>query len=147
MSELHVRQIRAAIEKTFKPVIDISDVSPRPPDEQMNAMLTRGLAALALSYIANIKPEDAARAVTDGFQDNGLDAVYYHLTDRILYLVQSKWRHDGSGTVERGEMQKFLKGFRDLLNARWDRFNAKISSRASELDGALDDAATRIVLL
>lgn len=147
MSELHVHQIRANIVKVFKPHVDLSDVAGKPPEEQANHFLTRGLAALALGYIANIKPDEAARAVTDGFQDNGLDAVHFHSPDRVLYLVQSKWRHDGSGSLGRGEVQRFLKGFKDLLNARWERFNAKISSRSAELDAALDDASMRIVLL
>lgn len=147
MSELHVRQIRANLEKVYKTYIDLSDLITQPPDEKTNHFLTRGLAALTLGYIANIKPEDAARAVTDGYKDNGLDAVYYHPADRVLYLVQSKWRHDGTGSIDRGDIQRFLKGFKDLLNARWDRFNSKIVGRSAELDAALDDASTRSVLL
>jgi hypothetical protein len=147
MSELHVRQIKANLERTFRPVIDTSDVASRSSDEQQNSFLTRALAAMALAYIGNITPNDAAGAVTDGGQDNGLDAVLYHQKNRIVYLVQSKWRHDGSGSIDRAGMQKFLKGLRDLLNARWDRFNARIRSRASMLDSALDDASTRIALI
>jgi hypothetical protein len=147
MSELHVRQIRASIEKLLKTDVDMSDVDGRPDREQADAFLTRGLAAVALGYIGTISLPEAAKALTDGFQDNGLDAVYYHPSERILYLVQAKWHHDGVGTIELGDMQKFLKGLRDLLNARWDRFNHKVSGRSKELDDALDDARTRIALL
>jgi len=147
MSELHVRQIRASIEKVFKPHIDLSDVATKSADDKTNSLLTRGLAALALAYISNITPEDAAKSVTDGFKDNGLDAVHYHPADRVLYLVQSKWRHDGRGSIDRAEIQRFLKGFKDLLNARWNRFNAKIAARSADLDAALEDSSTRIVLV
>lgn len=147
MSDLHVRQIRAAVLKAFQGRIDLGDVASKPRSAQDACLLTRGLAAFALSYVANIAPDDAAAAVTDGGQDNGLDAVYYHTADRTLYLVQSKWRANGTGSVDRGEMQKFLKGLNDLLNARWERFNSRIADRAKELDAALDDASTRIVLL
>jgi hypothetical protein len=147
MSELHVRQIRSNLEKVFSPFIDVSDIATRPKDERTNCLLTRSLAAFAIAYLANVKPEDAAKAVTDGWHDNGLDAIFYHPTNKVLYLVQSKWRHDGSQSIDRGEMQKFLKGLKDLLNARWTRFNDKVRSRSHELDGALDDASTRIVLL
>jgi AIPR protein len=147
MSELHVRQIRAALEKTFLGLIDVSDITSGSAEMKETTFLTRSLAAYALSYAARILPAEAARAVTDGSSDNGLDAVYYHPTDRILYLVQSKWKRDGHGSIERGDLQKFLKGLKDLLNARWDRFNSKISNRKTELDAALDDAATRIALL
>lgn len=147
MSGLHVRQIRANLEKVFKPCIDLSDVSGRPEKEMSNCLLTRALAAFALAYLANIKPQDAAKAVTDGWRDNGLDAIFYHPTDKVLYLVQSKWRHDGSGSISRGEVQKFLKGFQDLLNARWDRFNSIVTKISHDLDEVLDDATARIVLL
>lgn len=147
MSELHVRQIRAYLEKTFRHIVDLSDLNGKPEAEITENFLTRALSAFALSYIANIKPNDSARAITDGYHDNGIDAIFYHPTDRMLYLVQSKWHNTGAGSISRGEMQKFLTGLRDLLNARWERFNTKISCRSSELDAALDDASTRITLL
>ena len=147
MSELHVRQIRAAIERLLTGRIDLTDVTGRPPDEVTNAFLTRGLAATSLAYLAGVDVNDAVAALTDGFDDNGIDAAYYHAGERVLYVVQSKWRHDGTGTIDRGEVQKFLKGLKDLLNARWDRFNTKIKARSLELDAALDDPRTRIVIL
>ena len=103
MSELHVRQIRANLEKVYRPFIDLSDLTAQQSEEIQNHFLTRGLSALSLCYIANRKAEDAARAVSDGYGDNGLDAVYYHPVDRVLYLVQSKWRHDGTGSLDRVE--------------------------------------------
>lgn len=147
MSELHVRQIRAYLDRTFRPLIDLQDVQNRSAEEQEIILLTRALAAFSVAYIGKTDPENAAKTVTDGWEDNGLDAIFYHPSDRVLYLVQSKWRQDGFGTIDRGEIQKFIKGFRDLLNARWDRSNEKVSSRSHELDAVLDDASTRIVLL
>jgi hypothetical protein len=147
MSELHIRQIRAAIEQTTLPHIDLSDLAGRPANAITDAGLTRGLAAFVLSYIAEISPEESAGAVIDGFGDNGIDIVYYHASDRALYLLQSKWRHDGQGTIPLGDVQKFVKGFRDLINARWDRFNQKLKQQHDALESALNDAQTRIVLV
>ena len=147
MSELHVRQIRAAIEQTTLPHVDLADLTGRPENEITDAGLTRGLAAFVLSYIAEISPEESCAAITDGFGDNGIDAVYYHVSDRALYLVQSKWRHDGQGSVPLGDVQKFTKGFRDLINARWGRFNEQIKRHRDSLESALNDAQTRIVLV
>jgi hypothetical protein len=75
MSDLHVRQIRAALDKTFRKLMDVSDLAEKPHDERENAFLSRSLAALGLAHLANISPEDAAAAVTDGYGDNGVDAV------------------------------------------------------------------------
>jgi hypothetical protein len=147
MSELHVRQIKATLDKFFTNIIDLSDVSSKAESEVRNHFLTRSLAAFVLMYLANIKPQEAAVSVVDGSKDNGIDAIYYQPPERVLYIVQSKWRHDGTGSVDRGEMQKFLKGFKDLVNARWERFNEKVSKRAAEIESALNDASTRIILV
>lgn len=147
MSELHIRQIRAALEKTFAGKIDLSDVIKQSPDDQTSALLTRSVAAIALAHLAAIEPQDAAAAVVDGYGDNGLDAIYYHPTERVLYLVQSKWKYDGTGSVERGEVQKFIKGLKDLVNARWERFPAKVQQRKVMLEQALNDASMRINLV
>ena len=147
MSELHVRQIRANLEKVFQPHIDMADLVGKPAEQRTSHVLSRSLAAFAVAYLANVQPEEAARAVTDGGQDNGLDAIYYHQANKVLYVVQSKWHHSGKGSVDRGDMQKFLKGLKDLLNARWDRFNEKVASRSRELDLVLEDSSNRIILL
>jgi hypothetical protein len=49
MSELHLRQIRANIEKLFRAHIDLSDLVGKPDNEITNNFLTRGLAALLIS--------------------------------------------------------------------------------------------------
>src|SRR5207248_1991690 len=147
MSELHIRQIRAALDKTFRSLIGVSDLASFPSDKQEAGFLTRAQAAFCLAHLADISPEDAAGSVTDGFKDNGIDATYYHPTEHVLYLVQSKWRQDGSGSVDRGEIQRFIKGFKDLINARWDRFPGRLSKRKNVIESALNDASTRIVLV
>ncbi len=125
----------------------MSDLANRSQNEKNNAFLSRAQIAFVFAYLAGVKPEIAAEAVTDGFGDNGIDAVLYHAPERILYVGQSKWRNDGSGSMDRGEIQKFLKGFRDLVNARWDRFNAKMRAKELDLEAILNDSTTRIMLV
>lgn len=145
MSELHVRQIKNAILQRFSDHLNISDVKPASAEKIEQARLSRGQAALALVYSAGIGDEEAAAAVTDGFGDNGIDAACIH--DGTLYLVQSKWNAKGQGTIERGELQKFLKGFRDFINARWSCFEGKARQQVEALEAALNDASTTIALL
>lgn len=147
MSELHIRQIRAALDKTFRAFVDAVDLANIPEAERENAFFSRALAALGLARLANISAEEAAAAVTDGFGDNGLDAVYYHPGEKVLYLVQAKWHPDGGGSIDRGEIQKFIKGFKDLINARWDRFPDRLQKRKNPIESALNDASTKIVLV
>src|SRR5690349_12429531 len=101
MSELHVRQIRAALEKHFSGLIDVSDLTTRPPAEQATGFLTRAQLAFVFSYLSGVPTDVAAAAIVDGFGDNGIDGVLYNPTDRVLYVGQSKWRQDGTGSIDR----------------------------------------------
>lgn len=147
MSELHVRQIKAALHQSFDENLDLSDLVGRTTEDRETAFLSRALAAFAIYHLTGIGTEDAAAAVCDGFHDNGIDAVYRDPTDRVLYLVQSKWQASGRGSIDRGEIQKFLKGFRDLINARWERFSQRVQQKKAQIEEALNDAGTRIVLV
>lgn len=147
MSEIHIRQIRGTLEKEFAELIDLSDCAGRQEDERASAFLTRALAAFALVAVSGTDPDQAAASVVDGGQDNGIDAVFHSPAERILYVIQSKWRHDGSGSMNRGEVQKFITGFRDLINARFERFNDKLRARSADVLAALNDAGTRMVIV
>jgi hypothetical protein len=147
MSIIHVQQIQAQLKSLFDGLIDLTDCASRPDSEKESFFLTRALAAFSLTHLADITPKQAARCVTDGGQDNGLDAILYDSAEQTLYLVQSKWKHKGKGSIERGEAQKFLVGVNDLINNRFDRFNAKIQNRASEIKQAIYSAQTRFALV
>jgi hypothetical protein len=147
MSIIHVRQIEAKLRSLFINLIDLNDYKGKPEPDKDSAFLTRALAAFAILAAADITPEQAASCVTDGFQDNGIDAVYYDSREKALFCVQTKWRHDGTGSIERGDALKFITGVKDLINAEFDRFNDKIKARSTEILDALSLANTRIILL
>lgn len=147
MSIIHVLHIEAKLRSLFTNLIDLSDYATKPQTQQDSAFLTRALAAFAILGAADITPEQAALCITDGFQDNGIDAVYFDSREKVLFVVQTKWRHDGTGSIERGDALKFITGIKDLINAEFNRFNNKISNRSVEILDALSLANTRIVLL
>lgn len=147
MSAIHIRQIKAFLHSTYDGLIDISDYAGRSAEDQESGFLTRSLAAFAIQSLADIEPAVAANCVTDGYRDNGVDAIHYDTNERILYLVQSKWDHDGSGSIARGDTQKFLKGFRDLIAPHFSRFNARVQNMAGTVNTAISDARTRIFLV
>jgi hypothetical protein len=140
MSQIHLNAIRNKISTLFEGKIDLSDVKEA---DRENSFLSRGLAAYTLHYLAHAETEDAAKAITDGFQDNGLDAIYYDPRERRLYLVQSKWIHSGTGEPENGDVKKFVGGIRDLVNLSFDRFNDKIKAKRELLEKTLYDSSTR----
>jgi hypothetical protein len=87
--------------------------------------------------------EIAAAAITDGGNDNGIDALHYDEREKRLYVVQSKWIRDGRGEPDNGDVKKFVAGIRDLFNQSFDRFNAKVKDKRALVNQALNDPATR----
>lgn len=147
MSVIHLNQIRATLREYFEDKIDLSDVSHHKPKQQETFFLTRALAAFAVLALSDITPEVASDAITDSSDDNGIDLVHYDGKERRLYVVQSKWSDTGKGTLTRGDAQKFITGFRDLLGLRYDRFNQKIQQRERAITDALNHQHTQIRLI
>ena len=113
MSIIHLNQIKNQINTLFEGKIDLCDVTDPNPE---NYFLTRALSAYSIHYLAQAELDEAAAAVTDGGNDNGLDAIHYDARERRLYLVQSKWIHSGNGEPENGDVKKFIAGIHDLCN-------------------------------
>lgn len=114
MSTIHLNQIRKKLETDYCPVIDMSDWEGKPTDQIDKARLSRALAAFALAERLALTPTSAAAAITDGFDDNGLDAVGVDRENSTVVVVQAKWDATGVKAPQLGEVQKFVQGFRDL---------------------------------
>ena len=140
MSQIHLNAIKNKVTTLFEGKIDLSDVKDA---DRENSFLSRSLAAYAIHYLGHAEVDDAAKAITDGFDDNGLDAIYFDARERRLYLVQSKWMHSGTGEPENGDVKKFADGIRDLVNLSFDRFNTKVKAKREMLEKVLYDPSTR----
>jgi hypothetical protein len=140
VSVIHLNQIKNKITALFEGKIDLSDVNDA---DKTNSFLSRSLAAYAVHYLSQAEPDVSAKSVTDGYKDNGLDAIYYDAIERRLYLVQSKWFHSGTGEPENGDIKKFVSGISDLFNLDFDRFNDKVKSNRELIVKALNDPFTR----
>ncbi|TBX66053.1 AIPR family protein [Bacillus toyonensis] len=147
MSMFHVGIIKNYLENEFNGLIDLSDYKDKPVQEQESAFLTRALAAFSIKMLCDISAEEAGECVTDGYGDNGIDALYYNQKEKVLYLVQTKWRHDGTGSVVSGDIQKYFLGIRDLIVPRYEKFNEKVQKRKEEIDAALRDANTKFMVV
>ncbi len=147
MSILHVNQIRKYLETEFKNIIDLNDQRIASSVQKDNFFLTRSLAAYAIQYYAEASNIIASYAVTDGSDDNGIDAIYYSKTERTLYLVQSKWIHDGKGEPENGDIKKFISGIKDIFNSNYERFNSKVNAKKELLQLAIDDFQTKYQII
>ncbi len=144
MGVVQLNQLKAKITDGVGKHVDVGDVHSGQED---GARLTRGLAAFAVMHLLDLDEKTAAASVTDGFNDNGIDAIYVDVDSSRVYLVQSKWSNAGTGSPALGDVQKFLKGFADLINAEFDRFNEKVKAKQSDLEKALADPNVQFVLV
>jgi hypothetical protein len=88
--------------------------------------------------------ENAAKSITDTFNDRGIDAIYFDPGTVRLIVVQSKW----SDGISWRDTREFTDGVRKLITPDPDAFskNPKIKVRRSEIQAALRSSA-RIVLV
>jgi hypothetical protein len=148
MTSLTIDRITNLLEKQFTGHISMADWKGRPESDTKKAFLSRALAALCIKSHAGVDPITAANAVTDGFGDNGLDAVYFDQKDDALLLVQSKWSEDGNRPIDADATATLATGVRDLLAARFDRFNEKVRTKEAEVTAALySERPIKIVII
>ncbi len=138
MKTLQLNQLKRYLENNFTSIIDISDVA---EEQNKTIFFSRALAFYALKTLANVDSDIINDCITDGYNDNGIDAIFYQRDEHILWLVQSKFKESASGAIEDGDVLKFTKGIRDIIefNAKQERFNDKIIAKSSEINDALED--------
>ena len=142
---IHTRQIKTHITETLKAKIDLSDAKDH---DRESKMLSRGITVLAAMRVAEIEEDEAISSITDGPDDNGIDAIVVNaLGNGRIFLFQAKWSDSGTKTIEVGDTHKFIQGCRDLLACKWSRFNAKIQARSKEIENVLNQVNTQVVLV
>jgi hypothetical protein len=109
MSSLKVNQIRKRLKTLFEAHLDLSDIS-EGDKERDQKVLSRCLAAMAIYVQTGCSAEDAAKAVWDGSDDNGIDAAYFDPSDLRVIFVQAKWINKGSGEPEAKRSRCIHKG-------------------------------------
>jgi len=138
------------LETKFQSAIDMADWEGRPDPDRQTAFLSRGLAALAINRLAGADVAAAGQAVTDGWNDGGLDAIYFDQISDTIFFVQSKWSKDGSKTIDLGSASNFIDGIRKILNDDFSGFNDKIRGKEAELRSVLYsgvDVRFRVILI
>lgn len=88
MSIIHINQIKHHVMQLFSDLIDRSDIPNTSAQQREDFLLTRSLAAYAVHFLSGVSAELAAHAVTDGSNDNGIDAIYFDESNRRLYRVE-----------------------------------------------------------
>jgi hypothetical protein len=108
--------------------------------------LSRGLAAFSLVGLCDVDDTTAAGAVTDGKDDGGIDALYFHRSANQLIFSQAKFKRGGAAPSQ-AENLKTINGIKALQNRRFDEFSETFRNRLDEIEEALDTAGVQIVLV
>ena len=90
MTSLKVRQIHSKIRGMFENDLDLTEISDSDPERDVK-ILTRCLAAFAVYSTTGCSNGEAANAVWDGSDDNGLDAAYFDFEERQVVVTSDRW--------------------------------------------------------
>ena len=142
---IHIKRIEKRLDDLFESRIDLSDRKDKTDTERRKGFLTRALAAYTLHSITGTDPVTAAKSVTDTYADNGIDAIFIDTSEHLVYLIQSKWREDGSKGIDQSEALKFMRGVGKLLQLEWDDFNDKVLRQKDALEAAVYDSNTKFI--
>jgi len=139
LSKLHITRIANKLNLLFGNLI--------PKEGESSRFLSQALASFYLKHSCGISSRDAVEALTDGFHDCGIDAIYIDHVGQTLVLVQSKFSQKGTGSVGKDCVLKFLEGFSFLIDGEFDKFNEKVQSKKEELSKVLFDDPYKIELV
>lgn len=144
MGAVEINRIKVKLHKMFDEFVSSKDDKGRETEAKF---LTRALAAYILVDLTGCTPEAAGESITDGFNDNGIDALYCDRSSKRLYFVTTSWHETGRGSIDEANALKFVKGF-NLIVRDFDlsSFNEAITSRTGELDEAVRKTDTQFVL-
>lgn len=144
MENINILRIETKLGELFSEKIDLSDYTGT--DNKM-VFNTRAIAALALAMKCGLNYDQAAKNITDGYHDLGIDALYLDNTQKKLFVVQSKWRASGNGSISQEEMSTFVEGVKRLINFDLDGANQKILSKKADIDFGISQIGYQIHLI
>ncbi len=122
----------------------MADVVHRSPREQELILLSRALAAQAVTMLTGCSPEEAAASVVDGPGDSGIDAIAFSRGDSEIWLVQAKWSDQGRARLQERDAAVLVTGLQRLADQRYDGFNSRIRASINRINEALSSSRCRV---
>lgn len=141
-----VTQVREQLRENFHGVIDDSDIAHFRGGNYEQRFLSRALAALAVRRVAKCSVAEAARFVTDGIADQGLDAIAPLPDQGQVLLVQAKWSDKGTATFDVDAAKAMVDGLNRIENELYDQFNQRAGELALEARPLIVNARTILVI-
>lgn len=146
MSQLKVNQIRQRLLQMFEPHLALDDIS-KTDKERETKILSRCVAALGIYLKSGCSEQDAANAVWDGSDDNGIDAAFYDAAESRVLLVQSKWISKGSGEPDAADIGTFTKGVKDAIEQDRTDFHKRLHPKLNDIFLRLATPGTSVLMV
>lgn len=140
-----VAQIEVALRHRFFPYVPKIEKQGRSwtDVEHTNNRLSRSLAAYALVKHCGIDDFKAVEAITDGSNDDGIDALYFDRNSKSLVVVQSKFKRIGTAP-NLDEAQRTVNGVKALQARRFHELNSALQSLIPDVEEALEEPGVKI---
>ncbi|GAB3978268.1 AIPR family protein [Spirosoma terrae] len=132
----HYELLKARLQNEFIPHLPELLPNSKSPEQQVLKNLSRAFSAFVLNQLNNISPAAASGAVVDDFDDKGIDAIYYNISAKTLYLIQTKFKQ--SEKFKEEDSLKFCRGVRDLIKPDLTNFNEHVQRRQTEIYEAVE---------
>ena len=88
-TNIQINRIKSKLKKMFKNSINMENVKVLPESDDFEKMwYSRAYAAYSTFLIGSENIEDAASSVTDGFGDNGIDAIFNDKNKKFCILYK-----------------------------------------------------------
>jgi hypothetical protein len=140
-------QIAGRLHQIFDDLIVVQKQGGMDDNAVEQRFLTRAFAALSLLNHSDANVSDAAQSITDGGNDDGVDAIYVSEAHKKIYLVQSKWLGNTQKGVQIHEFTRYRDGVKRVINLIWDDKNSDLHERRTKIELLLKDIDTEIVLI
>ncbi len=107
-----------------------------PEDNHNDKQVSRAFSAFVIQSKFDVDAITAAKCVVDDYNDQGIDAVYYHDHDKTLYIVQSKLKR--TEQFQLADAQSFTRGIRLLIDKNYEEFNQNVRNIGHLIENGLD---------
>lgn len=131
---LEIQQLEEFLKSEFNGAIE--GLGHDPASREGN-FLSKAVAAYFLILEAGASKTDAVAASIDGGGDHGIDSVYVGPTN-VIWLVQSKYKHEGTGEPSLMEASVFRDGVNDFVAGKFERFNQALAAKLPQIRAAMD---------
>lgn len=140
-------QIAGRLSQIFGELIVVEKQGRMDDNAVEQRFLTRSYAALSLLNFSDANVSDAAQSITDGGNDDGIDAIYVSEAHKKIYIAQSKWLGNTQKGIQLPEFTRFRDGVKRVINLVWDEKNSDLHGHREKIDLFLRDIDTEIVLI